>query len=86
MCDKYEKLVNWLVYAIGTNIAWVHPILSELLQARIQRGAGGPDPPPLEKHIDIGFLSNTGPDPLKNKSTKLAFNVGPSLAFQRNAI
>ena len=30
----------------------------------------------------IGFLSNTGPDPLKNlKATKLAFNVGPSLAI-----
>ena len=28
-----------------------------------------------------GFLSNTGPDPLKNhKATKPAFNVGPSSA------
>ena len=34
---------------------------------RIQRGGGGgkggPDPP--EKSQNIGFLSNTGPDPLK---------------------
>ena len=29
---------------------------------------GGPDPPPLENHKNIGFSSNTGPDPLKNRS------------------
>ena len=51
-------------------------------------GAGGPDPPP-EKSQNIGFLSNTGADPLKN--TKLSskckhFNVGPSSARPRNAI
>ena len=51
-------------------------------------GAGGPDPPPrLKNHKNIGFLSNTGPDPLQNhKATKPAFNVGPSSARQRNAI
>ena len=33
---------------------------------------------PLENHKNIGFFSNTGPDPLKNhKATKPAFNVGP---------
>ena len=48
-------------------------------------GAGGSDPP--EKSQNKGFLSNTGPDPLKNqKATKPAFNVGPSSARQRNAI
>ena len=30
-------------------------------------GQGGPDPP--EKHESIGFLSNTGPDPLKNQAS-----------------
>ena len=45
--------------------------------ARIQRGGGFPDH--HEKSQNIGFLSNTGPDPLKNhKTTKSAFNVGPS--------
>ena len=35
----------------------------------------------------IGFLWNTGPDPMKyHKATKLAFKVRPSLACQRNAI
>ena len=31
----------------------------------IQRGTEGPDPPPLKNHKNIGFLSNTGPEPLK---------------------
>ena len=48
--------------------------------ARIERGAGGPDPPPpLKNHTNIGFrgiLANTGPDPLKNhKAFKPAFIV-----------
>ena len=33
------------------------------MHVRIQRGTGGPDPPPPE---NIGFSSNTGPDPPKN--------------------
>ena len=41
-------------------------------------GTGGPYL--LKNHKNIGFLSNTGPDPLKNhKATKPAFNVGPLL-------
>ena len=46
------------------------------------RGGGQRSGPPLspENHKNIGLLSNTGPDPLKNhKATKPAFNVGPSL-------
>ena len=59
--------------------------------ARIQRGWGGTGvqtiPPPLENHKDIGFLSNTVPDHLKNhKATKPAFNVGPLSARQRNGV
>ena len=43
-------------------------------------GGGRGSRPPLKNHKNIGFLSNTGPDPLTNhKATKLAFNVGPSL-------
>ena len=42
--------------------------------------------PPPEKS-QKGFLSNTGPNPLKHhKAAKPAFNVGPSSARQRNAI
>ena len=40
-----------------------------------------------QNHIAIGFLSNTGMDPLENhKATKPEFNVGPSLTHQQNAI
>ena len=55
-------------------------------------GGGGGDRdrgygPRLKSLKPIGFLSNTGPDALKNhKATKPAFNVGPSSARQRNAI
>ena len=36
---------------------------------------------PLKNHKNIGFLSNTGPDPQKNhKATKPVFNVGPPSA------
>ena len=54
--------------------------ISKHTHARIQRrGHGGR--PHLENHNAIGFLSITGPKPLKNcKATKTAFNVGPSSA------
>ena len=50
-------------------------------------GGKGLDPPPLKNHKNIGFLSNTGPDPLyRLKATKPVFNVWPSSPRQRNAI
>ena len=52
-----------------------------IIGPRIQRGGQGVGTPPLRNHQNIGFLSNTAPDPLKyHKATKLAFNVGQSLA------
>ena len=58
------------------------------IHGRIQRGAGGPDPPPeISQKYGGYFFCNTGPDRLKNhKTTKPAFNVGPSSVRQRNAI
>ena len=51
----------------------------------VGRGTEDLDPPLPESHKNIGFSSSTGPDPLKNrKATKPVFNVGPSLARQRN--
>ena len=42
---------------------------------------------PLKNHKNIGLVSNTGLDPLSNhKANKPAFNVGPPLALQQNAI
>ena len=44
---------------------------------RKSRGGQVVRPPLWEITKNIGFLSNTGPDPLKNhKATKPAFNVG----------
>ena len=48
---------------------------------------GGRGSGPPEKLQNIGFLSNSGPDPLKNhEAIKPAFNVGASPSRQRNAI
>ena len=53
---------------------------------RIQRG-GQVVRTPHEKSQNIGFHSNSGPDPLKkHKATKPALNVGPLAARTRNAI
>ena len=49
-------------------------------------GQGVPTHPP-ENSQNTGFLSNTGPDPLKiTKSYQARFNVGSLSARQRNAI
>ena len=48
---------------------------------------GSRPPPPPRKITKIGFLSNTGTDPLKNrKATRPKFNVRPSSGRQQNAI
>ena len=40
----------------------------------------------MKNHKNIGFLSNTGTESLKNhKVTKPAFNVEAPLAFKQNA-
>ena len=50
-------------------------------------GGRGSPPPPLKNRKNIGFLSNSGPDSLKNhEATKPETNIGPSAARQRNAI
>ena len=46
-----------------------------------EEGRGFGDPLHDKNHKNIGFLSNTGPNPLKyHKAIKPAFNVGPSSA------
>ena len=42
--------------------------------------------PTLKNQIHIGFISNTGPEPLEiHKATKPAFNVGASAGRSRHA-
>ena len=61
-------------YAVTQTVFVIH-------HGRIQKGDMGSGPPSPKNQNNIGFLSNTCPDPLKNhKATKLAFNVGPSSA------
>ena len=55
------------VYSIPNNIPRLAMNQSCMCGSRGGGGAGGPDPPPpLKNHENIGFSSNTGPDPLKN--------------------
>ena len=51
------------------------------MYTRIQRGEGAGGPNPLKNHKNIGFLTNTGPDPLK--ITKL--QIQQMLGHQRHA-
>ena len=82
--------MSWpVVYECG--ISWSFSLvffsLWHLSMDGSRGGSGSLPPPPPLKLTNIGFLSNTGQDPLKNhKATKQAFNVGPSSARQRNAI
>ena len=47
------------------------------------QGVRSPPPPPLKNHKNIGFLSNCGPDTLKNhKATKPAFVFGSLSAYR----
>ena len=63
------------------------PSLRMNKKLRVPPWGPDPPPPPPENHKNIGFLSNTGPDPIKiHKATKPAFNVRPSSARQRDAI
>ena len=58
-------------------------------EKRGYRGGGGGrgSGPHMKNNKNIGFLSNTGPTPLKNhKATKPTFNVGPALALKQNTI
>ena len=87
-CPKVNGLFSLLIYIMDKLVYYCliyTPKCSVMCGSRGGGGTGGLDPP--EKSQNIGFLSNTGPDPLKNhKATMPAFNVGPSSARQRNAI
>ena len=68
-------------------ISSTHKFMARNMGGSREGGQGVRTPPPLKDYKNIGFLSNTDPDPLKNhKATKPAFNVRPLSARQRNAI
>ena len=88
-----EKFVFWELPFKRERGSYKHKLFVYLLTKMVHldvwtdpdRG-GDPDPPPPPKkknHKSIGFLSNTGSDPLNNhKATKPAFNVGPSSTWR----
>ena len=53
------------------------------------KGARGPDPP-LKNHKNIGFSSNTGPDPMKNHSYQSSIQclatIGPPAIRRLNGV
>ena len=57
------------------------------LHVRFQGGGGGgrgsgPTPPPLKNHKNIGFSSNTGPYPLKNRSCEASIQCWAFIGMQ----
>ena len=64
---------------------FLQPVKVIEYHGQIQGGGGIRTPQKI--HKNIGSLSNTGSDPLKNhKATKPALKVGPPSARQGNAI
>ena len=79
LCHKY-------LVRLEVSKLWSEPSTTAILCMHGSRGGTGGPNPPLKNVKNIGFLSNTGPEPLKiHKATESAFNVGPSSARQRNA-
>ena len=89
-------LIKFTIYGVTAKepmkqtrlVLHMHKTTSSLHMRDSREGGQGaqtpPTPPPLKSHKNIGFLGNTGPDPLNNsKATKAAFNVRPSSARQR---
>ena len=86
---------NWLNMNLMATFSLDRPRRDVTYQCMLgsREGGGGRGqgvrtiPPPVKNHGNIGFLSNTGPEPLENhKATKPAFNVGPPLVRQRGPL
>ena len=90
---SHKSLLTQDLNGTSQDLHWSQSLLSMVILEVVLKsctdpegwGTGGPDPP-MKNHKNIGFSSNTGPDPLFIAATKLAFNDGPSSARQRNAI
>ena len=83
MVKKAKMQLSWVFIGgfcacvIRITYAQKPPVNTHVISWADQEGGQGIWTPPLENHTTTGFLSNTGPDPLKNrKATKPAFNVG----------
>ena len=90
-CKHYktvETLIRLLIWVL-TVYQSSHQRMLYMYGSRGGGGGGGGQgvQTPWKIKKNIGFLSNTGPDPLNNhKATMPAFNVGPPSARQWNRI
>ena len=68
--NVFKDCNNRVNFSQNTQYIYMHPVtkpfyLLYFIHAWIQRGDRGSGPHPLKNHKNIGFLSNTGSDPLK---------------------
>ena len=54
------------------NVEHLDFFVAQIMRGSNGGGGGQGDVPPLKNHKNIGFLSNTGPDPKKNKKKLLS--------------
>ena len=73
---------------MASNIFILSFFVIKTIHGRIKRGVGqgSVPPPPPEKSQNIGFLVNTGPDPLKKHKAKIRnqYNQAPHLTQDTN--
>ena len=90
LCISFsEKLKIISAYNTVTTYRASTACFYKFIFMRGSRGGDRGSGPPLKNHKNIGFLSNTGPDPLKITKISSQHSMlghGPSLAHQRNAI
>ena len=73
------------IMGIGYLLPFRFAFIAVMRRSRV--GTGVPDSSTPENHKNIGFLSNTGQDPLKtHKATKPAFNDALSSARHLNGV
>ena len=60
-----DGLFDTFIFKDNSYVRYGDFVLFVIPHARIKRGGGQGVPTPLENHKNIGFFSNTVPDPLK---------------------
>ena len=86
-CRWYKIVMPWLSTCAGDNplAKACRKTMDNYYMGGFRGGHRGSGPP-MKNHKNIGFLSNTGPDPLKITKLPASIHVGPSSACKRNAI
>ena len=73
---------SWPSESVQLIMDILHTLLYTCADTEGEQRVRIPPPPQLKNLKNLGFLSNTGPDPLKtHKASKPVFNVGQSSAI-----